>query len=64
MSGGLHFTKLDLSHAYLQLELEEESKKFTTVNTTKGLFQYNHLSFSIASVPAIFERTMESLMQG
>ena len=64
MSGGMHFTKLDLSNAYLQLELEEESKKFTTVNTTKGLFQYNHLPFGISSAPAIFQRTMESLMQG
>lgn len=25
MSGGLTYTKLDLSHAYLQLELEESS---------------------------------------
>ena len=30
-----------LRHAYLQIELDEESKNFTTINTHKGLFQYH-----------------------
>jgi len=38
MSGGKLFTKLDLSQAYVQIELEEESKKCVTVNTHQGLF--------------------------
>ncbi len=41
MSGGKQFTKLDLSQAYLQIELEEESKQFVTINTHQGLFQFN-----------------------
>ncbi len=59
MSGGKLFTKLDLSHAYQQLPLAEESKKYTTINTTKGLFQYERLPFGISSAPAIFQRTMD-----
>ena len=31
------FTKIDMRQAYLQLETEEESKKYLTVNTHKGL---------------------------
>ncbi len=50
--------QIDLSHAYQQLLLAEED---TTINTTKGLFQYQRLPF--ASAPAIFQRTMESLLQ-
>ena len=59
------FSKLDLSHAYQQLLLDDESKKLTTINTTtRGLFQYQRLPFGILSAPAIFQRTMDSLLQG
>ena len=37
LSGGKVYSKLDLSHAYLQLRLDDESHKLTTINTTKGL---------------------------
>ena len=64
LAGGQLYTKLDLSHAYQQLVLSETSKKYTTINTTKGLFQYERLPFGVSSAPAIFQRTMESLLQG
>ena len=64
LAGGTKFTKLDLAHAYQQVQLDEESKKFTTINTSKGLYQYTRLPFGIASAPAIFQRTMEGLLQG
>ena len=34
------------------------------INTHKGLFQYNRLPFGVSSAPAIFQRVMESLLQG
>ena len=64
LSKGKCFTKLDLSQAYQQLPLEEESKKFVVINTHKGLFQYTRLPFGISSAPGIFQRVMESLLQG
>lgn len=64
VTGAKVFSKLDLSHAYLQLPLEEGSKKFVTIATHKGLFRYNRLPFGIASAPAIFQRTMEGILQG
>ena len=35
--GGKLFTKLNLSHAYLQVELEETSKEYVTINMHRGL---------------------------
>ncbi|KAG1937540.1 retrotransposable element [Pimephales promelas] len=64
LEGGKQFTKLDMSHAYQQIIMEENSKKYLTVNTQKGLFTYNRLPFGVASAPAIFQRTMEGLLQG
>eukprot|EP00731_Ephydatia_muelleri_P029646 Em0021g169a len=51
------FSKIDRQSAYLQMELEEESKEFTTINTHKGLYRFNRLAFGIAS--AIWQRAMD-----
>ncbi|XP_026142558.1 uncharacterized protein K02A2.6-like [Carassius auratus] len=64
LAGGQCFSKLDLSHAYLQMRVEEDSRKFLTISTQKGLFQYNRLPFGIASAPAIFQRAMNQILQG
>jgi len=64
LGGGKQFTKLDLSHAYKQLLMDKNSKKYTTINTHKGLFQNNRLPYGISSAPGIFQRTMENVLQG
>ena len=64
LSGGEKFTKLDLHQAYLQLQLEEESRKYVTINTHRGLFEYTRLPFGVASAPALFQRVMDSILQG
>ena len=35
LAGGVKFTKLDLAHAYNQLELDDASKRLLTINTHK-----------------------------
>ena len=64
LSGGTSFSKFDLSQAYLQLTLDDESKQYTVINTHRGLFRYNRLPFGISSAPGIFQRTMECLLRG
>lgn len=64
LSGGEHFSKIDLAQAYLQMEMDEQSKKFLTINTHKGLYQYNCLVFGIASAPALWQRVMDQVLQG
>uniref|UniRef100_A0ABM0M1R3 Uncharacterized protein K02A2.6-like n=1 Tax=Saccoglossus kowalevskii TaxID=10224 RepID=A0ABM0M1R3_SACKO len=43
LAGGQKFTRMDLHQAYHQMELDDESKKFLTINTSKGLYRYNRL---------------------
>ena len=64
LAGGKLFSKLDLAHAYQQLLLDDASKEFVVVNTNKGLFRYNRLPFGVAAAPTIFQRTMETILQG
>ena len=64
LAGGKHFSKLDLRLAYHQMEVTEASRKFLTINTHKGLFQYNRLVFGISSCPAIWQRAMDQVLQG
>ena len=64
LAGGQTFTELDLSHAYEQMLVDEDSREFLTINTHKGLYRYNRLPYGVSSAPGIFQRTMEGLLQG
>ena len=64
LSNGKYFSKIDLRQAYQQLEVDEESQQYLVVNTHKGLFKYRRLPYGVASSPGIFQRVMESLLQG
>ncbi|KAK3737068.1 hypothetical protein QZH41_013874, partial [Actinostola sp. cb2023] len=64
LAGGKTFTELDLSHAYEQMLLDDDSKQYVTINTHQGLYRYNRLPYGVSSAPGIFQRTMETLLQG
>ena len=64
LAKGKSFTKIDLSHAYQQLSLDEKSKEYVVINTHKGLFRYTRLPFGVSSAPGIFQRVIESIIQG
>ena len=62
LSGNTVFSKIDLRTAFQQLELDEASKELCIVNTNKGLFKVNRLPFGVASNPALWQRTMNSIL--
>ena len=64
LSGGKIFSKIDLSQAYQQMTLLKDSGHLVTINTHHGLYQYNRLTFGVASSPALFQRAMDTLLQG
>ena len=64
LTGSKVFSKIDLKDAYLQLPLSSESSLLTTINTPFGLFKYNFLPFGLSPSPAIFQRVIDSIIQG
>ena len=48
----------------LQLPMDEESMKLLMINTYKGLYQFTRLPFGVASSPAIWQRTIDQILQG
>ena len=62
LGGGKHFSMNDLRSAYLQMEMDDESKTLLTLNTHKGLYRLNRLAFGIASAPAMWQRVMDQLL--
>ena len=44
--------------------LHEESLRYDTISTHKGVSRYNRLPFGVASAPSIFQRVMETILQG
>ena len=63
LSGYKIYAKIDLKGAYLQLKMSNTSRKYVTINTHKGLFQYTRLPFGVSSAPAIFQSTMEQIFK-
>ena len=64
LSGDQQFSKIDLSQAYQQVNLDLQSKELLTINTHKGLYEYTRLPFGVASAPAIFQQPMDTILSG
>ncbi|XP_061892242.1 uncharacterized protein K02A2.6-like [Entelurus aequoreus] len=64
LAGRQRFSKLDLANAYLQVPVQESSRKYLTITTQKGMFCYNRLPFGISSAPSIFQRVIDQVLQG
>ena len=62
-SGGKLFSKIDLDDAYLQVELDDESRKYVVFTTQKCIFRVNRLAFVLAAVPAIFQSIIEQILR-
>ena len=64
LQGGVQFSKLDMRDAYLQIELDDETKQLLVINTHKGLYRYNRLCFGPSPAPAIFQKLVDNLVAG
>lgn len=62
LSGGVIFSKIDLTSAYQQILLDKSSQELTTISTHMGLFKYIRCPYGINTLPAIFQRAIESVV--
>lgn len=59
-----YFTTLDLMSGFHQIELEEESKKYTAFSSNSGHFEFNRLPFGLNISPNSFQRMMTIALSG
>lgn len=64
LSGCKIFSKIDLSDAFLQVEIHPESRKLLTIHTHKGLFEFNRLPPGAKPAPGIFQQIIETALAG
>lgn len=64
LTDGKIFSKVDLTSAYLQLSVGEQSQPLLTVNTHLGLYRYKRLPFGITSAPFQFQAAMDNILRG
>lgn len=58
-----YLTTLDLSQAYWQIPLSEESKPITTFTVPgRGLFQFTRMPYGLTNAPATFQRALDRLL--
>ena len=58
------FSKIDLSDAFLQVELDDEAKEMMAINTHCGLFKVNRLQPGIKIAPGLFQQLIDTMMSG
>ena len=57
------FTTIDLSSAYHQIPLTDESKDITAFITTKGFFRFPWIPFGLASASSVFHHMMHKIFK-
>ncbi|XP_036334495.1 uncharacterized protein K02A2.6-like [Rhagoletis pomonella] len=61
-AGVTKFKKIDLSKAYLQLEIHADDRPLLTLSTHRGIYQPTRMMFGIFCAPAVWQRFMENLV--
>ncbi|XP_055639967.1 uncharacterized protein K02A2.6-like [Toxorhynchites rutilus septentrionalis] len=58
------FSQIDLSDAFLQVEVDEEFRNFLTINTHRGLHHYNRLPPGVKVAPGAFQQIIDAMLAG
>lgn len=61
---GQLWSKLDIKEAFLQIELDEDSRDATTFITRRGLYRFKRLPFGLVTAPELFQKAMDETLSG
>ena len=64
LNGGKVFSKIDLSEAYLQISVEENSSKLLCINAHRRMYKFDRLIFEIKVAPVIFQQVRDTMLGG
>ena len=64
LAGAAVFSKLDATSGFWQIPLSPESRPLTTFVTPFGRYFFNKLPFGISSAPELFQKRMNSILEG
>ena len=57
-----YFTNLDLVRGYYQVQLDDESRKYTAFGTLQNHFQFKRLAFGLKNSGIAFQKTMQEIL--
>ncbi|XP_062708139.1 uncharacterized protein K02A2.6-like [Aedes albopictus] len=58
------FSQIDLSDAFLQVEMDESCREMLTINTHRGLYRYNRLPPGVKAAPGAFQQLVDTMLAG
>ncbi|XP_055522702.1 uncharacterized protein K02A2.6-like [Wyeomyia smithii] len=58
------FSQIDLTDAFLQVLVDENSRNLLTINTHRGLYQYNRLPPGVKAAPGAFQQIIDAMLAG
>ena len=64
LSGATIFSRIDANSGFWQIPLARKSRLLKTFFTPFGRYSFNKLPFRISSVPELFQRRMNKLLEG
>ena len=64
LGGAKIFSTLDLKSGFFQVEVDENSRKYTAFVCKNGLYQFKRMPFGLTNNPSTFSRIMQHVLQG
>ncbi|XP_058457701.1 uncharacterized protein K02A2.6-like [Malaya genurostris] len=58
------YSQIDLSDAFLQVEVDESCRELLTINTHRGLYRYNRLPPGVKAAPGAFQQLVDTMLAG